>query len=919
MANSINVNQNNNNVSLQDANGKVTITDDKLGVNIEVTQPVTNIVTVSTIGPQGQPGEIPSTGSFVLTSSFNAFTASYYIDSASFDTNISNNSSSITLLSGSFETFSGSYNTGSFTGSFYGDGSNLTGIVSSKWTGSNPITREGNVEITGSLIISGSSTFINIGPAIFSGSVTGINGFTGSLLGTAESASYVLNAESASYALTASYAANVPLTASYALNAESASYALTASYIEIAQTASYVENAQTASFVILAQTASYIETAQTASYYNETDPVFTAVSGTFVLTSSFDQFTSSYNTGSFTGSFTGDGSQLTGIVSSKWTGSNPISRDGNVEITGSLNVTNGITASLYGTASWAENSITASYVENAQTASYVLNAISSSFATTASFITASGVYGPYGSNSVITSSYSLTALSASHAITSSYAILSSYAATASYSQNIQISGSVNNVDYIDFNTSSAIPAWKSGRVFWDNTDGALSVYNAEQDITLQVGQENWTRVSNRTGTTITNGTVVRLLGAHGDLPEVERAQSLLVSGSINVLNQILGVATHDIEHNSKGFITTQGLVRGLNTNAFNDGDTLFVGTGSSGALTNIPPYAPYEIIPVGVCVKAGPGGSGIIYVTVQEPIDFSDLSSVLVEGIYHYGDLWTYVQSGSTGVWIHTNQLSGSYGLTGSLTVTSGVTASLLGTASFATSASNAVTASYIITAQTASYVLNAVSSSFASTASFVQTAQTASYVQTAQTASYVLNAVSASFATSASNSISSSFALTASQAATASYVLNAITASHALEANTVLPLGGNNLSGFISYVISTGSMQYVRAHHTLNIDIPIGGATSTVNLTGSLVATSITSSLQGTASFANTSTSASYALTASYALNGGGGGGTTFPYTGSAIISGSLAVTGSIYTDSTIYSPLQLALNFIISTNLFI
>jgi hypothetical protein len=374
MANSINVNQNNNNVSLQDANGKVTITDDKLGINIEVTQPVTNIVTVSTIGPQGQPGEIPSTGSFVLTSSFNAFTASYYIDSASFDTNILNNSSSIALLSGSFETFSGSYNTGSFTGSFYGDGSNLTGIVSSKWTGSNPITREGNVEITGSLIISGSSTFINIGPAIFSGSVTGINGFTGSLLGTAESASYVLNAESASYALTASYAANVPLTASYALNAESASYSSTASYVELAQT---------------------------SSYYDETDPVFTAVSGTFVLTSSFDQFTSSYNTGSFTGSFYGDGSNLTGIVSSKWTGSNPISRDGNVEITGSLNVNDGITGSLYGTASWAENSITASYilqavsasyaltasyVENAQTASYVLNAISSSYTQTASYV-----------------------------------------------------------------------------------------------------------------------------------------------------------------------------------------------------------------------------------------------------------------------------------------------------------------------------------------------------------------------------------------------------------------------------------------------------------------------------------------------------------------------------------------------------
>ena len=272
----------------------------------------------------------------------------------------------------------------------------------------------------------------------------------------------------------------------------------------------------------------------------------------------------------------------------------------------------------------------------------------------------------------------------------------SYALTSSYLLNPTISGSISQVDYIDFNTGSAVPAWKSGRVFWDNTDGALSVYNAEQDITLQVGQENWTRIYNPLPTTVTNGTVVRLSGTHGDVPEIERAQSLSVSGSVNLTNQILGVATHDIEAGTFGYITTQGLVRGLNTNAFNDGDTLFVSTGSSGALQNTAPRAPFEIIPVGVCVKASPGGSGIIYVAVQQPIDFSDLSSAKVEDTYIYGDLWTYIPSVSTGVWTHTNQLSGSYGLTGSLQATSFI-GTLTGNASTATSASHALTASYVL------------------------------------------------------------------------------------------------------------------------------------------------------------------------------------------------------------------------------
>jgi hypothetical protein len=67
---------------------------------------------------------------------------------------------------------SGSYSiSGSFSGSFFGDGSGLTGVISSKWTGSNPITRNSNVEITGSLtVLSVGSTFgeDNIGKVIIS-------------------------------------------------------------------------------------------------------------------------------------------------------------------------------------------------------------------------------------------------------------------------------------------------------------------------------------------------------------------------------------------------------------------------------------------------------------------------------------------------------------------------------------------------------------------------------------------------------------------------------------------------------------------------------------------------------------------------------------------------------------------------------
>ncbi len=107
-----------------------------------------------------------ASGSYTPLTVFNDFTSSYVQDSSSFDTRILANSSSIDILSGSFETFTQIYNTGSFTGSFIGDGSQLTGLISSKWSGSNPITRDSDVEITGSLSVSGSIDVTNTVQAI---------------------------------------------------------------------------------------------------------------------------------------------------------------------------------------------------------------------------------------------------------------------------------------------------------------------------------------------------------------------------------------------------------------------------------------------------------------------------------------------------------------------------------------------------------------------------------------------------------------------------------------------------------------------------------------------------------------------------------------------------------------------------------
>jgi hypothetical protein len=211
----IEVNTNYNSVNVENTINTIDVNQD-FGNILIVPQQTTNIVEVVTPGPQGPqgpPGDINTvTGSFLLTSSFNAFTASY--------------------------------TTGSFTGSFAGDGSGLTNISASNVVGLN-LSQIASGSVTAS--ISPNNGFVVNTNTTITGSLFVTNGITGSLFGTS------------SYAITASYASNVPETASFAVSASqaiSASYAVSASYeIVYEESSSYADYAVSASQAI---TASYI-------------------------------------------------------------------------------------------------------------------------------------------------------------------------------------------------------------------------------------------------------------------------------------------------------------------------------------------------------------------------------------------------------------------------------------------------------------------------------------------------------------------------------------------------------------------------------------------------------------------------------------------------------------------------------------
>jgi hypothetical protein len=163
-------------------------------------------------------------------------------------------------------------------------------------------------------------------------------------------------------------------------------------------------------------------------------------------------------------------------------------------------------------------------------------------------------------------------------------------------------------DYIDLEQGPA-PVSKTRRLAWNDVDQTVNL-GMDYGVTQQIGQEIYARVGNTTGVTIPNGTVVGFAGA---TPNALLVAPYLADGSSPSL-YILGVMTHDLpDSGEKGYCTTWGFVRDLDTSAFTAGDLLYASPTVAGALTNVKPTAPNNVIPLAACVVSN-ATTGVIFV-----------------------------------------------------------------------------------------------------------------------------------------------------------------------------------------------------------------------------------------------------------------------------------------------------------------
>jgi hypothetical protein len=202
---------------------------------------------------------------------------------------------------------------------------------------------------------------------------------------------------------------------------------------------------------------------------------------------------------------------------------------------------------------------------------------------------------------------------------------------------------LGGIEYIKLNTSPSV-THTEGQLHWNDDDKTLNLDTEVTDTTIQVGQEIVVRATNKTGGTLSNGTIVYVDGAQGNRPTIDYANA----GAVATADATIGMVTADISNNNTGYITTFGLVRGVDTAAYAAGTTLYLST-TSGEYTSTGATPPNHSVRIGYVITQD-AVSGVVFITIDTGNDLDNLHDVILSSvatndvIQHDGTTWVNKQ-----------------------------------------------------------------------------------------------------------------------------------------------------------------------------------------------------------------------------------------------------------------------------------
>lgn len=171
-------------------------------------------------------------------------------------------------------------------------------------------------------------------------------------------------------------------------------------------------------------------------------------------------------------------------------------------------------------------------------------------------------------------------------------------------------GTFANVNAVGFDTTPSTIPTADGSLYWDSADGiqTLNLVMAGGDVVQQIGEETYYRI--KASSAITNGQVVMFTGTVGASGGLTGAPATGLTAA--TAYAVMGIATEDIALNGWGYVTSFGLVRGIDTSAFSDGQILYLNPSVAGGLTATVPSAPNP--KVQVCAVVYAAGNGSLFV-----------------------------------------------------------------------------------------------------------------------------------------------------------------------------------------------------------------------------------------------------------------------------------------------------------------
>ncbi len=284
-------------------------------------------------------------------------------------------------------------------------------------------------------------------------------------------------------------------------------------------------------------------------------------------------------------------------------------------------------------------------------------------------------------------------------------------------------------------------------------------------------------VTNKTGVTLSKGSIVYTSGANGTHTQV----SLANASSDATSARTLGWVVSDILNNADGLVCVEGYIDGIDTQGITEGAQLYLSGTVSGGFTATKPQAPTHLVYVGVCSKAS-AGNGRVLVKVQNGYELDELHNVKIvspqnNDLLHYVSgtaLWENVAATAVSVGSATNAGTSVYAQTSGTSVY----ATNSGTATYATTSGTAVSISGSITrsqvsdftsgtvasASTAQQAGTAVYATNAGTSVYAETSGTSVYSTNAGTSVYADTSGTATYATTSGTAVSISGTITRSQ-----------------------------------------------------------------------------------------------------------------------------------------------------------